>query len=1234
MEEIMSPKGQLLLLLSNQQGEFLPNDTKFKIIENYEELMKIIQEINEEPNENIFKFIYSYRTLIHEYILYNEDKTIKIDNFKLKNEFAEYYYLSELIMDNEEIVNYEYNFEFIKKYYELLKLIKFKNGFRIQKIVNYKIFFELINNFCGMDDYDEEINGVDIENFKIEIDEILRENIDVFKELNLENIYINEDSIKSTNLQTIYCDILNSLIKQNKFEDYNYIYSLCCNEMDLNNIRIGKAILPSLQQTLNKNNEYMKSYIIQSKEDLYIEIRINFYYILLKYVLKEQTLIYHIDFLMESRNIILNMIKLHKISYNNLTKETLERLKYILETFAGSKHYFEDNEEIKKEILKLKEILSYYQFYFFETKKEDIEKIKEQIKKQNVKSEYLKDYEKAVEENNKYPIIKYLYYTSCDKEIKSEKEFEKDCSNFKTIYNSIKGKKFQRLKKKDLLYRLLLDENKKEIMFNVFTKEEIDSFINHMKEKEKNDKKIEKKAEKTEKIEKSEKIEKIEKTEEPEKNENIDILKLNKKDIEGTLDDAPKPIDAFQNKIYLINGNDSKIKEKIPSMSTKISSKNNSITPNEEELYDKILQSEDDNQMKNDYSDLADLILKKCQINLSVSKNGGNNNIKIINIFMGDKLSLKATIKKFDNYIKYSEKYVNINDELGENSYKFAKFIKEFQRRIINEYNNNYFLNLEILFTKTDKRNTDSIYNLEVEYTFYEPLKNKKMIYKEDNVLIYGTDSNLQGFNFMIMDINQERYRTIPYKEFDIFNNNFKEKSEKKKSKENLNSVNSSFSELPDIYKKASDINILEIIKIVENKNTYNGFTKELNNGYFTYIKNDNTVVLIDNKYSPVLEVKDYRDKIVNICDMLPSSNNKDKNKINEENIIQIVLCGNRDLYLTTIDLQKMEQNTKQLDISHIYGFSSIEMKKNNYLVTGKNYTSYYTDLFLSKAPKEIRIIQNISYFNSIKINENVAALISNSLLPNGQDMLNFCNIKKKKVLANAVTGYSFNMSQKGLELMPKLDTSKNNRILLCACKKYTKDQQNGILLVNPQLGDNQNVENPFYNTGNVEIYCFCPILIKKEKKEKKEKTEIITKNDNDYDEFYERREKNGSDGGSEIINEVNNFNDKNNNETPELIFEDTNYFLGGGFDEDKREGIIQLYKTIYGEKAYNTRIEYIQDIYFKKQKDIEGFNGPINCLTQSKKTGNILASCYNGNIYLLTPPNINYYLEEDNLEL
>ena len=29
-----------------------------------------------------------------------------------------------------------------------------------------------------------------------------------------------------------------------------------------------------------------------------------------------------------------------------------------------------------------------------------------------------------------------------------------------------------------------------------------------------------------------------------------------------------------------------------------------------------------------------------------------------------------------------------------------------------------------------------------------------------------------------------------------------------------------------------------------------------------------------------------------------------------------------------------------------------------------------------------------------------------------------------------------------------------------------------------------------------------------------------------------------------------------------------------------------------------------------------------------------ILASCYNGNIYLLTPPNLDFYLEDENNEL
>ena len=83
MEKQKNFKSKLLLLLSKQQGEFLADDSKFNIKLNYEELMKIITNINENPNENIFEFIYSYKQIIHT-ILYNEDENINIDNFKLK----------------------------------------------------------------------------------------------------------------------------------------------------------------------------------------------------------------------------------------------------------------------------------------------------------------------------------------------------------------------------------------------------------------------------------------------------------------------------------------------------------------------------------------------------------------------------------------------------------------------------------------------------------------------------------------------------------------------------------------------------------------------------------------------------------------------------------------------------------------------------------------------------------------------------------------------------------------------------------------------------------------------------------------------------------------------------------------------------------------------------------------------------------------------------------------------
>ena len=44
--------------------------------------------------------------------------------------------------------------------------------------------------------------------------------------------------------------------------------------------------------------------------------------------------------------------------------------------------------------------------------------------------------------------------------------------------------------------------------------------------------------------------------------------------------------------------------------------------------------------------------------------------------------------------------------------------------------------------------------------------------------------------------------------------------------------------------------------------------------------------------------------------------------------------------------------------------------------------------------------------------------------------------------------------------------------------QKYFTDQKIGIYLANPQFEDNQEINNPFYDKGNFEVFCFCPILI------------------------------------------------------------------------------------------------------------------------------------------------------------
>ena len=109
--------------------------------------------------------------------------------------------------------------------------------------------------------------------------------------------------------------------------------------------------------------------------------------------------------------------------------------------------------------------------------------------------------------------------------------------------------------------------------------------------------------------------------------------------------------------------------------------------------------------------------------------------------------------------------------------------------------------------------------------------------------------------------------------------------------------------------------------------------------------------------------------------------------------------------------------------------------------------------------------------------------LLSNELIPNGSNKLSIINLERNKIEC-AIVRYSFTFSENSAYVIEN-----NNKFhLLCACKSYTSQQNNGILLVNIYLDQNNNniinLSHNYFGTENFEPYCFC--MIKKYINEKK----------------------------------------------------------------------------------------------------------------------------------------------------
>ena len=184
-------------------------------------------------------------SIIHS-ILYDLDDIITIIFEDMTQTCLAYiFYLNLLINDDSDVVNYKYSIDYIKILNDEQKKIKDKYILFIKA----KIIIDLITNFRNTDEYYQDEHDELLKEFEYENKKIMEENKNA---LNNFNIILDENKT----IDEIYNEIIISLIKQRKFEDYENTLNII-KQLELENIYLTKTICQGLTQLFTSNEEYI-----------------------------------------------------------------------------------------------------------------------------------------------------------------------------------------------------------------------------------------------------------------------------------------------------------------------------------------------------------------------------------------------------------------------------------------------------------------------------------------------------------------------------------------------------------------------------------------------------------------------------------------------------------------------------------------------------------------------------------------------------------------------------------------------------------------------------------------------------------------------------------------------------------------------------------------------------------------------------------------------------------------
>ena len=305
------------------------NDPMSHLINSLEDIKEIYENY---PNESKQLF-YFMKNDIHE-IFYDNDYVFHFESNDLqrvlpenseKIKISELFYLSLLLSDQPEIINYSINIDYILKINNKLFNTPIDNG--VQNIIISKIIIYLINYCLEQNEEDSEIIQK-LESMKqehIDLIQTIMEKIKIFRRLNY-----TIDDVLNKNIDNIYLDIIILLIKTNKFSDFDYVYEIIEN-LDLKSIALTKVLYEGISQALNENNDYLKDYEIKNIKDL-VEDKINFYYTLIKFIFKNVAYIYNIPFLKKN---FMNIISFRDFFILNPDYDIYSKMQYLFELHSG-----------------------------------------------------------------------------------------------------------------------------------------------------------------------------------------------------------------------------------------------------------------------------------------------------------------------------------------------------------------------------------------------------------------------------------------------------------------------------------------------------------------------------------------------------------------------------------------------------------------------------------------------------------------------------------------------------------------------------------------------------------------------------------------------------------------------------------------------------------------------------------------------------------------------------------